>query len=274
MTLKLIHNECSLAMSFMEEKSVNLVVTSPPYDNLREYGDKESIFTFDKFKEIANQICRVLTDEGVVVWVVSDATINGSETGTSFKQALYFKEIGFNLHDTMIWQKSSCAFQNANRYINVFEYMFVFSKCLLKKVNLICDRQNRYAGATIHGTERQKSGTVIQKNGVLKNKVVKEYGARFNIWPINEVKCNTTGHPAVFPLELAEDHIKTWSNEGDTIMDPFMGSGTTGLACINLNRKFIGIEKNLDYFDTATKRILEHEDKKTRDQGTRDFFRF
>jgi site-specific DNA-methyltransferase (adenine-specific) len=135
--------------------------------------------------------------------------------------------------------------------------MFVFSKGMRKTANLICDRKNKWAGTQIHGTERQANGNTKQLSTVQKSKSVKEYGARFNIWDIPPEKNNKTGHPAVFPEKLVSDHIKTWSNEGDIVLDPFMGSGTTGVACINLNRNFIGIELDENYFTIAENRIKD-----------------
>ena len=252
----LYRGDCLEVMKKLPSDSINLTVTSPPYDNLREYNGNINQWDFEKFKQIADELYRITSPNGIVVWIVNDATIEYSETGTSFKQALYFKECGFNLHDTMIWQKIS-PYQHKNRYIQSFEYMFVFSKGKRKTANLICDRKNKWAGTQIHGTERQANGNTKQLSTVQKSKSVKEYGARFNIWDIPPEKSNKTGHPAVFPEKLVSDHIKTWSNEGDVVLDPFMGSGTTGVACNNLNRQFIGIEIDETYFQTAEKRIKQ-----------------
>ena len=242
-------------MKNIENESIDLTVTSPPYDNLRTYNGNIEQWNFDKFKFIAQELYRVTKQSGVVVWIVNDATINGSESGTSFKQALYFMECGFNLHDTMIWQKIS-PFQHKNRYIQSFEYMFVFSKGMKKTANLICDRKNKWAGTQIHGTERQADGRTKSLSNKQKSKTVKEFGARLNIWDINPNKNNKTGHPAVFPLQLAKDHILTWSNENDVVLDPFMGSGTTGAACMETNRNFIGIEIDEKYYEIA-KELIE-----------------
>ena len=250
----LYNDDCLKALPTIPDNSVDLIITSPPYDNIRDYNNSSS-WNFDIFKSIANELQRVLKNNGVIVWIVNDATINGSETGTSFKQALYFKEIGLNLHDTMIWEKETSPFQHNNRYINVFEYMFILSKEKPKTSNLIKDRKNKYGGTTIHGTQREKDGSLkpLSRNGLKIN----EYGNRLNVWKINSEKANKTNHPAVFPLNLAQDHIKTWSNENDIVLDCFMGSGTTGIACKNLNRKFIGIEIDKSYFDGAKQRIEE-----------------
>ena len=229
-----------------------MVVTSPPYDSLRTYNG----FEFN-FEEVAKQLFRVVKDGGVIVWIVADGTVNGSESGTSFRQALFFKECGFNLHDTMIWQKDSCAFPDATRYQQIFEYMFVLSKGKPKTINLIADRKNMWSNVKVHGTFREADGSLKGRSAQWKESVVKEYGYRFNVWQIPTEKNNKTGHPAVFPKEIARDHIITWSKVGDTVCDPFSGSGTTAIQALNLNRKFIGFEISEEYYNKSIKRIQE-----------------
>lgn len=252
----LLRGNCKEVLGQIKSNSVDMVLTSPPYDNLRTYNDQEA-FTFDDFKVVANELNRVIKKGGIIVWVVGDAVLNGSESGTSFKQALYFKEIGLNLHDTMIYQKSGFNFPMTNRYQQVFEYMFVFSKGSPKTFNPIQDRANRCFGEKLKGSERQRDGTLSKK----RLKHIGEYGSRTNIWQINNGFMKTTTdkfayeHPAMFPEKLAEDHIISWSNPHDIILDPFMGSGTTGKACKKLNRKFVGIELDKSYFEIAKKRI-------------------
>lgn len=255
----LIQGDCASSLKNIADCSVDLVVTSPPYDNLRTYNGNIEQWGFDKFKEIAKEMYRVMKDGGVVVWIVCDATIKGSETGTSFRQALWFRECGFNLHDTMIWVKDSCSYPETNRYYPVFEYMFVFSKGKPKTVNLIADRKNKYAGVEVHGSDRQRTGETIPISAVRKNigRKVKEYGVRHNVWKMPAEKKNKTGHPAVFPESIAKDHIISWSNKGDTVLDPFMGSGTTGVVAYLTGRKFIGIEIDEQYFKIAVDRILK-----------------
>lgn len=254
MQVNLYNGDCLELLKDIPDNAIDITVTSPPYDDLRAYNGNIDQWCFEKFQNIARELYRVTKDGGVIVWIVNDATIDGSETGTSFRQALFFKECGFCLHDTMIWQKPS-PFQHKTRYIQDFEYMFIFSKGARKQANLICDRKNKWGGTQVHGTERQRNGKTKNLSETQKSKCVKEYGARFNIWDIPPEKNNKTGHPSVFPLQLAQDHIVSWSNEGDTVLDCFMGSGTTGIACINTNRKFIGIELDEQYFKVATDRI-------------------
>ena len=253
--IALYHDDCLNVLRNLEAEIVDLTVTSPPYDQLRAYNGGVAQWNYRKFQAIAQEMFRVTVRGGVVVWIVNDSTIRGGETGTSFRQALWFKECGFTLHDTMIWQKIS-PFQHKNRYIQAFDYMFVLSKGAPKTVNLIQDRKNKWGGTKIHGTERQKDGSTKPLSSVQKAKTVKEYGARLNIWDITPNKANRTGHPAVFPEQLASDHIRTWSNEGDTVLDCFMGSGTTGVSCQKNNRCFIGIEIDETYFDIAQARLF------------------
>jgi len=248
--IELIHDDCIQAMQQLDEGSIDLTVTSPPYDNLRTYeGSLE--WNEDIWKQVLSQLYRVTKQGGVVVWVVGDATIKGSETGTSFKQALYAKEIGFNLHDTMIWNKGCFTAPCPIRYGNVFEYMFILSKGRPKSVSLIKDRKTKNGGKKIHGSKRCADGSIkiMSKHGTIRA----EWGQRFNIW--DQYPTDRPNHPAPFPLQLATDHIRSWSNEGDTILDPFMGSGTTGIACKDLNRNFIGIEKVEKYYQLASDRI-------------------
>ena len=246
--------DCLEGMKLLPNECIDLTVTSPPYDNLRTYNGYIAQWNFDKFQLVAKELYRVTKQGGVVVWIVGDATIKGSETGTSFRQALYFKEIGFNLHDTMIWQKCS-PFQHKNRYIQAFEYMFVFSKGFRKSANLICDRKNKYAGCVVGGGGMTSDGEKFKSSGRKIGRKVKEYGVRFNIWNITPARNNNTNHPAVFPVQLANDHIVSWSNEGDVVLDPFMGSGTTAIACINTNLNYIGFEISKEYCDIANERI-------------------
>lgn len=254
--LQLYQGDCLEVMKTLPDECVDLTVTSPPYDNLRTYNGNIEQWSFEKFQNIVRELYRVTKQGGVVVWVVADATIKGSETGTSFRQALYFKETGFNLHDTMIWNKGNCSsIGSMNRYENIFEYMFVLSKSKPKTANLIKDRLNKRAGELQQGSIRQKDGSVRKTTGYGK-RVIAEMGRRQNVWNVFPCKAKSERlHPAPFPEQLIKDHIVSWSNEGDTVLDCFMGSGTTGVACINTRRNFIGIELDKQYFDIAQDRI-------------------
>ncbi len=255
--MNLMLGDCLERMKEIPDGSVDLTVTSPPYDNLRTYAGTLE-WNFDIFKQVANELYRVTKDGGVVVWVVGDATIKGSETGTSFKQALCFKEIGFNLHDTMIYQKNKAHVYDPrqHRYKQSFEYMFVFSKGKPKTYNPLNDIKNKEAGKIKKVSQRLIGGR-LRKDRIVK---INDFQDRSNIW-MYETGINSTPdkiafeHPAVFPEKLAEDHILSWSNEGDTVLDCFMGSGTTGKMALLNNRKFIGIEKDAGYFEIAKQRL-------------------
>ena len=246
----IVNESCITGMQSLEDGSVDLTVTSPPYDDLRTYNDS-SKWDFNVFKDIAQELWRVTTDGGVVMWNVNDATINGGESGSSFRQALYFMDMGFRLHDTMIYEKSGISFASGPksvRYSQAFEYMFVLSKGKPKTVNILMDKPNKWAGVTSWGNAkaRQKDGTLVDAGK--KTKAIREYGARTNIWYIKNQggfgqKDKTAyKHPATMPLQMAVDHIKTWTNEGDIVLDPFMGSGTVGRVCDTLSRKFVGYD--------------------------------
>ena len=237
-------------MGGLDNDYIDLVVTSPPYDNLRDYNG----FSFD-FYNTAIQLYRVIKQGGVLVWIVSDQTINGSETGTSFKQALNFIEIGFNLHDTMVWSKDTTSYPDSNRYYNTFEYMFILSKGKPKTFNPIKDRKNKYSGHKVHGTSRLPSGETYRKSNDMKT-TIPDYGSRFNVWQIpTEKNSKKYNHPAMMPIQLAKDHILSWSNKGDLVFDPFIGSGTVGVASIQLSREFIGCDISKEYCEIARNRI-------------------
>lgn len=236
-------------MKLLPDNYIDLTVTSPPYDDLRSYKGCE--WNFEIFKDVARELYRVTKDGGVVVWVVGDKTKNGSESGTSFRQALYFKEIGFNLHDTMIYAKNNPVPLNHNRYEQQFEYMFIFSKGKPNTFNGL--RENcKYAGLQRSERSRyRKDASGDFKTG--KTTPIKDTKLKYNIWFYQVGSGHSTTdkfafkHPAIFPEKLAEDHILSWSNEGDIIMDIFAGSGTVRKMCRLNNRQYIGFEIAEEY---------------------------
>ena len=254
--IQLFQGDCLELMKDIPDESISCIVTSPPYDNLRTYNGNVNQWCFNKFQGIAKELYRVTKQNGVVVWVVNDATIKGSETGSSFKQALYFKDIGFNLHDTMIWQKPTVPYDpKCNRYWQTFEYMFVFSKG--KPICNYITEPCKCAGQAKTGDYGQKRPDGTQRlDRHDASRTIKDTKVKSNIWYYTNSK-TVKGHPAQFPLQLAIDHIISWSNEGDTVLDCFMGSGTTGVAAANTNRNFIGMELDEKYFQIAQTRIKE-----------------
>ncbi len=254
--IELFQGDCLDVMrDMLSEGSVDLTVTSPPYDNLRTYNGTLNDWTPEKWQAIIRELFRVTKQGGVVVWIVGDATINGSETGTSFRQALYAMECGFRLHDTMIYAKPNFSAVGALsvRYAQVFEFMFVLSKGAPNTFNPIKDRQCKTVGKVKKGTIRQRDGSTKRMSN--EGWIQPAFGQRFNIWEI--APQSQKGHPAPFPEALARDHILSWSNEGGTVFDPFMGSGTTGKMALLEGRRFIGIEREPNYFDIAHRRIAQ-----------------
>ena len=247
----LLEGDCAEKMRDLADGCVDMVLTSPPYDDMRKYEGSADDWNFEKFKNVATELIRVLKDGGVMVWVVADATKDGSETCTSFMQALYFREIGFNLTDTMIWEKKNPMPQvRQPRYTQVFEYMFVLSKGTPKTFNPIMV-DCKCGGQRYDSTCRNMGG---ESGRTKKDFIINRKKKESNIWRI-AVSQNKTGHPAVFPVELAERHIRTWSNPYDIVLDPFMGSGTTGIAAVQLSRNFVGIERNSHYYEIASRRV-------------------
>lgn len=259
--------DCLDGLKKLDDNSIDLVVTSPPYDTLRTYHNttSEDTWNFETFKPIANELYRVLKPGCCVVWVVGDAVNNGGETGSSFRQALYFQEIGFNIHDTMIYEKNGSSFparRDGKRYTQIFEYMFVFvkGKKIRNDVKLICDKKNKWAGWTNWGRHSQYDADG-KLNKVSNIKPIPEFSPRTNIWKYSVSFNDKTGHPAVFPEQLANDNILTWSTDGDVVLDPFMGSGTTAKMAMLNNRKYIGFEKNEDYYKKSLERIEKYKYK-------------
>ena len=270
--------DCLITMSKINDEFVDLVVTSPPYDNLRTYNKfikgnetKYNGYSFD-FENVAKELYRIIKKGGVLVWVIGDATKNGSETGTSFRQALYFKECGFNLYDTMIYQKTGTPFPSQVRYNQSFEYMFVFTKGKPNTFNPIM-KKNVMAGSVRNTRKyRNSDGEMIPSfNG----KAVNEYGIQNNIWLMKNGMNKSTKdkiafkHPAIFPEELSEKHIISWSKEGDIVYDPFAGSGTTIKSAIKLGRNWIGSEISKEYAEIIEKRI-ENVERQEHEYITKD----
>lgn len=255
---KVTNGNSADVLSQMESNCIDLVVTSPPYDNLRDYG-KDAAWNFESFKKIAKQLYRVVKEGGVVVWVVGDSVVKGAKSLTSFKQALYFQQLGFNMYDVIIYEKAGTAPPHKNRYFNAYEYMFVLSKGIPNTINLIEDKPNIWANHSTYGevTRREQDGSLTPKG----KKIVKPFGVRTNIWRYANGKGFATKddvayqHPAIFPEKLVADHIISWSKEGDIVLDPFMGSGTTAKKAIELNRRWVGIEISKEYCEIAKQRI-------------------
>jgi len=243
--------DCIITMKRMPEHFIDLTVTSPPYDDLRDYHG----YSFNAF-EVACELNRVTKKGGVVVWVTNDSTIKGGESMTSFETALMFREAGFLLHDTMIWQKPHFSNPSSNRCHQVFEYMFVFSKGKPKTFNQIKDVPIKYGKPFGKSSLRLKNGDI--KNGVVTNES-SEFGGRSNVWLMNTVGQQNFGkkphHPAMFPEKLAHDHIVMWSNESDIVYDPFLGGGTTVKMAKNLGRSYIASEISTEYVCLAQKYI-------------------
>lgn len=242
-------------MAMMPDDFVDLTVTSPPYDNLRQYKGYDF-----PFEAIAKELLRITKQGGVVVWIVGDATINEWESGSSFKQALFFMELGFKLHDTMIYMKSGPSYPSQNKYYQVFEYMFVLVKGSLKTFNPLKDRENRWYGKKWSKVRTRRNSNDELKRMEWTSDEGDKFGSRFNIWQYavgarNQGDKIAHQHPATFPEALAGDHILSWTNEGDLVYDCFGGSGTTAKMAHILKRNWITSEISPDYCLLMEKRL-------------------
>jgi len=248
-------------MSRMPDNFIDLTVTSPPYDGLRKYNG----YSFP-FEEIAKELYRVMKWGGVVVWVVGDATVNGSESGTSFKQALFFMQCGFNLHDTMIYSSKKPPLTH-NRYEQEFEFMFVLSKGKPKTFNAILEN-SKFAGASWNFGNGSPSSAKKEKGDAMRwrneKSIAKDKKIKGNIWNYATGQGGSSNdiaafeHPAIFPEKLVADHIYSWSNEGDLVYDCFGGSGTTAKMAHLMKRRWILSEISQEYVDLANKRIAPY----------------
>lgn len=254
---KVFNENCLDTLHHMPDNFVDLVLTSPSYDNIRKYKGYSQF----EFEKTAIELSRVLKDGGIIAWIVADETVSGSETGSSFKQPLFFKQLNLRLHDTMILERNTSAHPakpDGLRYTSCFDYIFLFSKGRPKTVNLISDKKNKYFGIPNRGqkTDRDKNDFLVHKNKVTSKS---EYSPRTNIWRY----VTSTGdkishlHPGTFTKELARDIIISFSNKLDLVYDPFSGSGTTLLIAKELDRKYCGSEVVKDYHSLILERLKD-----------------
>lgn len=268
---KVHHSLCEEGLQECDDESIDLVCTSPPYDGIRSYNG--CTFCFD---DLALQLVRVLKPGGVIVWVVADQVVNGGESGTSFRQALAFQSLGLRIHDTMIYRKKGWPKPDMTRYQPCFEYMMIFSKGRPAKIHLIKDRPNKCAGRVKKAEgymKRAVDGSLIPMFRSTKVHITEEYGYRSNIWEYNTGHKNTahdpfwTQHPSVYPLALARDHIRSWSDPGDVVLDPFMGSGQTAIAAELEGRQWLGLECSAEYCRLARKRLKWYRENYKEDEA-------
>lgn len=263
LVLDRIYNaDCLEVMDALPEGCVDMTITSPPYDGIRTYEDTHDGLDYEA---VLQGLYRITKQGGVLVWIVADQVINGDETGTSFRQALAAKDVGFKLLDTMIWRKSIRSIGSCNAYWNEFEYMFVFTKGKIRVVNLLKDRPNYKSGQKFTAPVRNRSGEFSSSRNP---RLLGEMGRRGNIWhyatgngcsaPSGSVAFE---HPAIFPEALVADHVQSWSNIGDLVFDPFMGSGTTAVVARRLDRHYIGAELVEKYADICKRRLAQETDQ-------------
>ena len=255
-----IYNEnCLDTLSKLDDCSIDLVLTSPPYDNMRTYGG----YSFD-FENVAKELTRTLKQGGVIMWNVADQTKNGTRSGTSFRQALYFMDVcGLKLFDHLIWKKTGTPFPSIVRYRNVWENMFIFSKGKPKHFDPILKKNATGGDVRNHRRERNENGELKRVNRRIQ---VKEWGIDDNVWEISNHFKKTDlrrieAHPAIMPEEIAKRHIQTWTKEGELVYDPFSGSGTTAKVALEMNRMYLGSELNTEYYNSSLNLLNETKNK-------------
>lgn len=254
---KIYKENCIDTMHRMPDEQLDMTITSPPYDDLREYQG----YHFP-VEEIAASLFHKTKTGGVVIWVVADRTVNGSETLTSFQHAFTFREAGFLVHDTMLYVKNNPIPSDCGkRYRQAFEYMFCFSKGQPKTFNPITE-PTKSAGTKIKAfriTENGRGNVPLEDIG----RKIKTERKVNNIFCYN-VGTSSSGdkiafsHPAIFPEKLVEDQILTWTNKDDVVYDCFMGSGTTAKVAHLLGRQWLGSEVSEEYIKIAEARLAQY----------------
>ena len=260
--IELVNGDCAAVLP--ELPPADLILTSPPYDNLREYGGHNNAFRFDA---VAAACIANLAPGGVLVWVTKDTTAGGKESGTSFRQVCSFMDLGLDLHHTMIYECWSLAGMRGDAYFSQFFYMFVLSQGKPRTANMIKDKFNAKGGMVERGSFKGRHKDSKSGAGGAPYRI-HPIGKRGNIWRYDTVP-NSDGmngdlggkaleiHPARFPPQLARDHILSWTNPGDLVIDPMVGSGTTLRAAEDLVRRAIGIEINPEYCDLIRRRMAQ-----------------
>lgn len=258
-TNQIICGDSALVLKTFPDNCIPLTICSPPYDKLRANNEYKAEFDFET---IAKELLRVTKPGGVLVWVVGNMVLphGQGETDTAEQQIINFKRFGWIKHDTMIYVKDS-RYPEKTRYRQAWEYMIVFSKGEPVVKNLLKDHKTvsyyNHKWRKNHAGNRQEDGEIKAHNDY----EVQPFATRENVWFYHNGYLKTTPdkiayeHPAIFPDKLAQDHIKSWSNEGDIVLDCFAGSGTTLKAAAKLRRKYIGIEKSQEYIEIAKKRL-------------------
>lgn len=250
--INIYHCDCLEYLKTIQDNTIKFTLTSPPYDNIRDYKG----YSFP-FEDIAKELWRVTKSGGVIVWNVADATVNGSETGTSMRQALFFMNLGFRLHDTMIYAKKNPmpAGVSSKRYHQAWEYIFIFSKDAPETFNPIMVKA-KFGHLEANMKHRGKDGELqykkTKRNEFTKVRNIFEYSIGGGHSTKDKIAFQ---HPAIMPEQLANDMISTWTNEGDLVFDPFTGSGTTAKICLMLRRKFIGTEISQEYCEIIKQRL-------------------
>ena len=261
-------NKCEDELKNIADNSVSVVFTSPPYADRRKkcYTSVSAEKYVEWFKPIGLEIKRILRDDGSFFLNIKPHTKNGERSLYVFDLILMIKrELGFYFVDEFCWTKNAFPGGHKGRLKNGFEPIYHFTKrkpSLIKFNPIACGTPMKKE--SIARAYRKQCGAPKNNSGMTGMNTTNIRHLKFarpsNVIHVNNVSNQFTDkqkHSATFPVKLVDFFIKTFSDKGDLILDPFMGSGTTGISAKKLNRNFIGIDDNIKSIELAQKRISE-----------------
>ena len=264
--MKLIHGDCLEKTKDIESNSIDMIFTSPPYADRRKdtYGGKKANVYVKWFLPFVREFKRILKPSGSFFLNIKPHTENGGRSLYVFKLVIEIVEnVNFKLIDEFCWTKNAFPGGYKGKFKNALEPVYHFAKSKPSEIifnpiacgtpmkqESIARTYRKQCGAPSNGSRMTGMNTTNIRN--------LELARPSNVININNVSNQFTDkqkHPATFPTGLVEFFVKSFSSESSTVLDPFMGSGTTGVVCKNLNRNFIGIEIDKEYFEIAKQRI-------------------
>ena len=247
----IVLGDCVEGMRSLPPDLVPCTVASPPYGALRHYHGNHQ---FD-FEAAAAELWRITRPGGVVCWVVREEVVDGSESGEASEQRLFFRDLGFRLHQTIVMERYGSRARSPGRYGESLEYAFILAKGKPATVRLLRDRRNKTAGKLVTATHRYPDGSYrVQRYEV------DEWGYRKAVWYFAQGMHVATDpvarlHQAPMPEAMAEDLILSYSREGDLIFDPFAGVATTAKMALLNHRNYFGYEINAIYHARGEERL-------------------
>ena len=263
---RIIYGDCEEVLQGFPDNSVDLIFTSPPYADQRNgtYGGIKPENYIDWFLPKSKQFLRVLKPTGTFVLNIKERVVDGERHTYVIELILKMREQGWLWTEEFIWhKKNSYPGKWPNRFRDNWERLIQFNK--QKKFDMYQEAVMVPVGgwakerlANISDTDRTRDESKV---GSGFGKKILNWVGRNKVYPTNVIhtatECSNRNHSATFPEDLPAWFIKLFTKEGDVVMDPFIGSGTTAVAAIKLNREYIGIDNNIGYIELARKRVVE-----------------